>query len=92
MVEIGHGLLTFGELRPWGVEVQIDDDRDVVARQQVDVRRNGVLVLDAAVGAQHAIDAQPAVLVEDDAHGLNIPGLHRGDFGLIGRTFEDARI
>src|SRR5207253_10807021 len=74
-----------------GVPVEVDDRIHARRVQAADVAGDRVAVVGAAVGGRGAVDAEPAVLVERHAHGVDVPGGHRRHRGgLAGPTHEPA--
>ena len=60
-------------------EMQVQDRGDPKPFQPRDIIRDGRPVVITGVGRLHTVDAQPAVLVERDPDGVDMPAGHRLD-------------
>ena len=93
VVEVGHlaalpGPAVGGE-GTLGVPMEVDDRVHAGRVQAADVAGDRVAVVGAAVGGRGAVDAQPAVLVERHAHGVDVPGGHRRHRGGVAGPIEE---
>lgn len=90
MVEIGHRLLPARHRAARGVPVQIENDVEASVVQARDVRPDRRAVASAAVPHGSAVDTEPAVLVQRNTYGVDVPGPHRCDRPLVRRSREKA--
>ena len=90
MIGIRHRLRAVRERGPGRRPVKIEDPVEPTPLQQADVVRDRLPVGRTAVLRWYAVDAEPAVLVEGNAHGVRSPALDRVDRRLIARTVKDA--
>ena len=72
VILVGHRLLAERLEGAGRVPVKIDDREEAVGVQRVRVRGDGGLVGRARVHRAHAVDAEPAVLVERQADGVDV--------------------
>src|SRR5205807_3204699 len=81
VVCVRHRLLPRRLLRCGRAPVQIQDRVQVVLVEAIDVSGDGVPVVGAAIGRIDAVDVEPAVLVEGDSDGVDVPAGHGTDRG-----------
>src|SRR2546423_2762023 len=90
MVGVGHHLLAGSLRRPGCIHVEVEDGVEAVLVQQVYVRLDRRLVGGAAVGGTDAVDVQPAVFIQRDPDGVDVPGGHGRDRGRIVGPVENT--
>src|SRR5438093_1274831 len=73
-----------------GGPVQVQDHDEPGAVRQRDVVGDSTAVVGPRVGGGDAVDAEPAGLVQGQAHHIRLPGCDRLHGRRVGRSIEDA--
>ncbi len=90
VIVIGHRCLPRCARLAGSRPVQVENDVERATVEQVDVVDDRLAIVASSVGGLHTVDAEPAVLVERDAHGMRMPGRDGTDGRKVVRTVEDA--
>ena len=90
VIEVGHRLLVRRLGRPRRAPLQVEDRVEPVLVEQVHVVLDRLLVARAGIAWVGAVDREPAVLIEGQAHRVDPPGLDCQHRREIDRALEDA--
>jgi hypothetical protein len=70
--------------------MQIQNDVEACPVEASNVGPDRLAIASSAVPGGSAVDTQPAVFVQWNAHGVDPPGRHRGDGAPAGRSSEKS--
>ena len=90
VIRIGHHRLVARQALPRRTPGQREDDVQAGLVQQVDVADNRPLVVAAGIGSIDAVDPQPAVFVQLQAHGIRMPAGDGRRRGAVAGSVEDS--
>ena len=90
MVAVGHVVDLTADCR--GGALWNEEHIKAVAAQQADIVGYLRAVAGGIAVEREPADPEPAVLVERDPHGIDLPGEHRADRGLVDRPVRDPGV
>ena len=89
MIGIRHHLLARRPGGRRGVPVQVENGVETALMQQIDVGLDGRPIGRAGIRWVDAIDVEPAIFVQGNPDGVDVPGGHGDDGSGVIRAIED---